>query len=171
MKIWLRAFISITLIAIIWLTIIYVFLPAVKKVSPPKIHHNTTPIEESKQPGNISNNNSNLIEKESQKPLDLEVIQPNTEQVKDPPVEIEGPQVPKAETQLLPSAEGSILPADLTDEKPKKGELLYNYKGSEDNQHKLMLGVKKGDVTVKTDIQADEKEQTVQQIQIEIKLP
>ncbi|BCN92599.1 hypothetical protein THMIRHAM_03840 [Thiomicrorhabdus immobilis] len=170
MKIWLRAFISISLIVIIWLTIIYVFLPAVKKATPPKNDSHNELNREAPQK-TIVNPKQASTATQPEKPLNLEISPTLEESIENPKTDSEGPQLPAPSPLPPPSSEKSVLPEDLTSKKTKEDELLYNYQGTKDEQHKLMLGVKKGDVTVKTDIQAGDKEQTVQQIQIEINLP
>ncbi|WP_028486506.1 hypothetical protein [Thiomicrorhabdus chilensis] len=56
-------------------------------------------------------------------------------------------------------------------ENTSKDKLLYGYGGKEEQDHKVMIGVQKGDVTIKSDIKKGDEETEVQHIEIEIKLP
>lgn len=64
--------------------------------------------------------------------------------------------------------EQPLLPLN---EKASKDKLLYGYSGKEEEDHKVMIGVQKGDVTIKSDIKKSDEETEVQHIEIEIKLP
>jgi cytoskeletal protein RodZ len=81
-----------------------------------------------------------------------------------------GPVKPPATAEPTPQPSVPDLPLGQT--APQQDKLLYGYGGKdEDQQHQLMLGVQKDDVTIKTDIKTGEEETDVQYIEIEIKLP
>lgn len=79
----------------------------------------------------------------------------------------EGPQQPPP-APVLPSAPNPLLPQSTP---PSNQELIYGYEGKEDDSHKVTIGVQRDDITVKTQIKADETQQQVQGVEIEIKLP
>jgi cytoskeletal protein RodZ len=80
----------------------------------------------------------------------------------------EGPTRPPA-TPLADSPHDTRLLPDRS--KPSENGVIYGYEGKEEESHKVSIGVKKDDVTVKTQIKAGEKENEVQGVEIEIKLP
>ncbi len=108
---------------------------------------------------------------QSKQPLDLSISSPDS--------------APDSDSVQTHSENGPLLPQQQTDlsaeqrsqlpEQSKKAdtELLYKYKGQQDDNKQLMLGIEKDGVTIKTDVDAntDQREAEVQYIEVEIKLP
>lgn len=78
-----------------------------------------------------------------------------------------GPIKPSTTMDSDPIEEQPVLPLKVG----PKDKLLYGYEGKEEEDHKVMIGVQKGDVTIKSDIKKGDEETEVQHIEIEIKLP
>ncbi|MDG6777925.1 hypothetical protein QCB44_04305 [Thiomicrorhabdus sp. zzn3] len=63
-------------------------------------------------------------------------------------------------------------PVTSLKDKDASQKLLYGYEGkTPEEEHQLMLGVQKDDVTIKTQIKKGDDETEVQHIEIEVKLP
>lgn len=96
-------------------------------------------------------------------------------------IELDQLKTPNEQTtsELGPVKPSATLDSDFVEEQPalplkqnpSKDRLLYGYGGKEEQDHKVMIGVQKGDVTIKSDIKKGDEETEVQHIEIEIKFP
>ncbi|MEA3405453.1 MAG: hypothetical protein U9R28_06910 [Pseudomonadota bacterium] len=128
----------------------------------------------------VQSNNSQLVD-ESPPPLKTgsapasppKILDLSISEIQEKTAEQEsnmGPNLPSnhSEIETPPDSEKQLLNLDPTSEDSK---LLYKYKGKEEEQYNLMLGIQKDDVTIKTDVKANTEGQDVQYIEVEIKLP
>lgn len=80
-----------------------------------------------------------------------------------------GPVKPQNQENNDEKSDEEVAPLKAKEASQK---LLYGYEGkTPEEEHQLMLGVQKDDVTIKTQIKKGDDETEVQHIEIEVKLP